>query len=236
MKKYLISYGDDHYIKQRERFKASAEASAFFDDIQIFSTSDIDPVFYKKVYEPIKFGRGGGYWIWKPYFIKRVLDTLEIDDLLVYCDIGCTINSSGKQRFEEYIDILASSKTGSIDFGLSFKEYQFTKKEVFDHFGSSNEIINSTHLVGGIQILRKCSHTIKIVNKWYDTAVNYPFLFTDEKQIPQHPGFIAHRNDQSIFSVIRNTYGANIIPDETYFSDFVRDGHRFPFWATRLRG
>jgi len=235
MSVHLATYGDALYMKLKNDFIRSAEQSLFFDKIHSFSELDIDQAFYKNVYEPLMTSRGGGYWIWKPYFVKLVLDSLQDNEILFYIDAGSHINSNGYQRFSDYIKMVKASATGTIDFGLHWREYQFTKQEVFDFFRSPQQIVNSGQLVGGILILRKCAHVMMLVNKWYDIAVNHSFLFTDEKIKQQHDGFIDHRHDQSIFSVIRKTYGANIIPNETFFHDYERDGQNFPIWATQLK-
>lgn len=234
MKKHLVTYGDSNYARQREVFKASALASGFFDKVHLFTDLDIDTVFYKKVYAPIKSYRGGGFWIWKPYFIKKVLDSIDDGDVLIYSDAGCVINVHGKKRFDEYIDMLHASETGTIDFKLGWREYQYTKREAFEHFNSPDEIINSHQLHATVIILMKCPHALKLVNEWYNTAVNHAVLFTDEKELPQHPKFIDHRHDQSIFSIIRKTYGANIVSDDTDYYDF-KTGEKFPFWAMRMK-
>jgi hypothetical protein len=235
MKLHLVTYGDALYTDLKTQFIQSAVSSHFFDKIHAFSHQDIDPVFYANIYEPIMSCKGGGYWIWKPYFVKRVLDQIEDGDVLIYCDAGSRINRNGEKRFEDYINMVLQSPTGSLDFGLFWREYQYTKREVFEFFQSPPQIINSGQLVGGILLLKKCPHTEMLVNKWYDTAVNHPFLFTDNSVQQQHPGFIEHRHDQSIFSVIRKTYGAHILANETYFQDYERDGQHYPFWATQLK-
>lgn len=235
MKKHLVTYGDTNYKDIKESFLKSAVTAGFFDEIHSFSELDLDAGFYKKIYEPVKSCRGGGYWIWKPYFVKKILNNLETNDILIYCDAGCTINKNGKNRFNQYIDMVLAAESGTVDFALNWREYQFTKAEVFSYFQSASEIMNSAQLVGGILILRKCPHTIKLVDLWLETAVNHPFLFTDEQKSSQYEGFIDHRHDQSIFSVIRKTYGANIIPNETSFRDFEKKGQPFPFWATQFK-
>ena len=237
MKKYLITYGDENYVSQLEFFKETAIASSFFDELRIFGPKDIGPEFADQVGETLQVSKGGGFWLWKPYFIKRMLDELKDDDILVYCDAGCIINGRGKERFDEYISLLISAETGTLDFDVGLKEYEYTKQEIFDHFDSSESLINSNQLIATVLIFRKCTPAIKLVEEWVQTACNHPLLFTDELVMNhQYEGFIDARHDQSVFSVIRKTRGANIIPDETYFLDFIRDGSRFPFWATRLKG
>jgi hypothetical protein len=42
--------------------------------------------------------RGYGYWIWKPYLIKKKLNELNNGDFLIYADCGCEINKNGKKK------------------------------------------------------------------------------------------------------------------------------------------
>lgn len=237
MKIYLISYGDDKYKSQRDFFLETAIASSFFDEIKIFSRKDIEPEYILEIGERLQRPRGAGYWLWKPYFVKKTLEEMKDGDILVYCDAGCMINGEGRVRFEEYVNLLIASSTGTLDFELPLKELVWTKQEIFDEFDSSDEIINSNQLVGTVLLLRKCTKVNQLVEEWYGTACNHTYLFTDElNPSAQHKDFIENRHDQSIFSVIRKTRGANAIPDETYFLDFIREGQPYPFWATRLKG
>jgi len=235
MKKYVISYGDDKFASQLEFFRQTAIFSAFFDKILIFGPKDISDDFNKNISQISSVNKGGGYWLWKPYIIKKVLDELDEGDVLIYCDAGCMINSNGRERFDEYIQLLNDSASGTIDFQLPHKEYEYTKQEIFNHFNAGEAVINSDQLMSTVLILKKCPHSSILVETWYKTACDYPLLFTDALVVPQHQEFIDCRHDQSLYSVIRKIYGANIIPDETWFTDFLRFGRDYPFWATRLR-
>ncbi|MCX2477767.1 hypothetical protein OQY15_01620 [Pedobacter sp. MC2016-15] len=236
MKKHIITYGDDAYRKQREFLAQTALSSQFFDNIRIFTPDDIGHEFIEQVEETIKMPKGGGYWLWKPYIIKQTLDSIDEDDILVYCDAGCMVNDSGRKRFEEYLEMLRLSTTGTVDFELPLEEFRFTKKEIFDYFDTPAESINSNQLMATVVLLRKCAHSVMLVNEWYETACDNPFLFTDEIIVnTQHPDYQANRYDQSVFSIIRKQNGCNPIADETYFLDFLRQGWPFPFWATRFR-
>jgi hypothetical protein len=236
MKKYLISFGDDHYVNQKLFFKQKATASGFFDDIKIFSPKDISAAFIDKVGSIIQSKKGAGFWIWKPFFIKQVLDRISHNDILMYCDVGCFINRSGEKRYHQYLEMLNDSDTGTVDFELPFREYEFTKQEIFNHFESPEVLINANQLMATVLLVRKCEYTSMLVNYWYNTAINYPSLFTDEITLVQHQAYVAARHDQSVFSVIRKQFGANKIADETYFNDFGKDGIQYPFWAKRLKG
>lgn len=236
MKTHFITYGDDKYRAQRKFLKQTAIDSNFFDEVKIFSPAAIDPIFAKRFKTILEQSKGGGYWIWKPYLIKKILDTLPEDDILIYADAGCLINKSGKKRFHDYLTLLKATDTGTIAFELPHKENEYTKQEVFDYFNTTTEIINSNQLIATVIMLRKCQHATQLIDKWYDTLYENLSLFTDQKDAAlQQKSFIDHRHDQSIFSVLRKTHGALILPDETYFPNFMQDGAKYPFWATRLR-
>jgi len=235
MKIHLITYGDKRYADQRENFRQSALASGFFDSISIFTPLDIEESFRSQFHEIFKYRRGGGYWIWKPYFIKKALDQIQNDEVLIYCDAGCTINANGKPRFEEYISKLFTHPSGVIAFQLRFFEYQYTKQEIFNYFHAGQELVNSQHYLSGIILLRKSAQSIIMINSWLQAVYDDPWLFTDVLKLSQHKDFVENRHDQSIWSMLVKIYGAVSIPDETYFLDFEEEGQSFPFWATRLK-
>ena len=238
MKIHLISYGDAKYLTQKDFLKETALASSFFDDVTIFGSQDLDKTFVAQFQSILMNYRGGGFWIWKPYVVKKALAALPKDDILVYCDAGCMINSRGAKLFQQYVDLVMQSDTGSVALELqTFKEIEFTKQEVFDYFESTSAMKNSDQLVGGIFLLKKGSNATLLVDEWYNTLCKNPLLFTDDKNIlNQNPSFMKHQNDQSIFSIIRKTFGTELVPDESYFLDFLRDGQHSPIWAARLRG
>ncbi|WP_316841413.1 hypothetical protein [Pedobacter gandavensis] len=235
MKKHLISFGDGNYEQRIPVFKSVAIASSFFDTVTVYRAEDLDPEFVNRFYEVLKFTRGGGF-IWKPYFIKKALEKIEDNDILIYCDAGCHINKFGKERFYQYLDLLNQSERGVLTFQMTHKEYKYTKREVFNYFGTTDAVTDSGQLVATIILLRKCDYSMRLVNLWNDAVYTKPDLFTDHlEQGIQHPDFIAHRHDQSIWSILAKTHGADIIPDETYFEDFGKDGIPFPLWAARIR-
>lgn len=233
---HLISYGNDHYASQKKFFRETAEASRFFDTLVMYGPEEIAIDFRAKFQLLLNQQKGGGYWVWKPYILKKCLANLAEDDLLIYCDTGCMINLNGKERFAAYIELLMESKFGSIAFELPHAEIEYTKQEVFDYYHSSPAIVNSNQLMATVILLRKCKHATQLLDEWYQVLFQQPLLFTDDLvRSRQHPRYLTHRHDQSIFSVIRKTYGTEIIADETYFLDFFREGQAYPFWSAHLR-
>ena len=237
MKIHLITYGNDKYAKQREFLKETAIASSFFNVIDVYTPNDIADDFKEKYKYIWNSRRGGGYWIWKPLIVRRALEALPKDDVLIFCDAGCMINRKGKKRFDEYIDQLMSSATGSIAFEVHHKEYEYTKREIFNYYGTTDDIKNAGQTISGIMLFRKGEHATMLMDKWYQAVLDYPMLLTDYYDPAiQDPRFVENRHDQSLISILRRKYGSEFIRDETYFLDFVREGQDYPFWASRLSG
>jgi len=234
---HLISYGNEKYAFQREFFKRNALASGFFDTVTVFSQADLANDFKKQYQDILALSRGAGYWIWKPYLVKKVLESLSEGDILIYCDSGCMINRRAKKRFQEYIDILINAESHTLGFELDHREEEYTKAEVFEYLKSPESIKQTKQLIGGILFFQKSVSSTKLVERWNEVLKVEPLLFTDElTPTMQHVDFKGHRHDQSIFSIIRKTHGTATLADETYFNDFVREGQDFPIWATRLSG
>ena len=94
--KYFISYGDASFSEYRKKIVEEAESTNLFDKIIIYSHEDLgEDILSSKAF---KFRKGGGYWSWKPYIIDKTLEIMSENDVLLYCDVGCTINKSKKWK------------------------------------------------------------------------------------------------------------------------------------------
>lgn len=245
--KYFYTYSDDVFKNNREILLREAVCCNWFDKCTALSQNDLSKDFKEKFNHILRHSKGGGYWIWKPYVIKTRLDMINDGDFLIYIDAGCKLNSrpEAKKRFDEYINMLNNSDKGLIAFQLEHPEYKYTKKEILDYFNireNDDEILNSGQLVGGIQVIKKNQHSVKLINEWYDTLVKCSSLFTDEKSKKQDSRFIDNRHDQSVFSIIRKKHGAIVLPDETFFKQKHKWGGfgedtslKCPFWACRKK-
>ena len=154
---HLISYGNKLYNKAKIRLKKEAEKTNWFDSIKIYSPSDLSKEFREKYRNILNQKRGAGYWIWKLDIIKNRLKDISDNDFLIYLDAGCSINSKGKERFFEYIDLLKNSDEGIISFQMQHLEKIWTSKQIFHYFNlePEKEIGNTGQYVGGILIMKK---------------------------------------------------------------------------------
>ena len=240
---HFITYGDSVFEKSKNRIFNEATSSGWFDTVSKYGPEDIDDNFKNRFKNVLSSKRGGGYWIWKPYFIKNKLNEINDGDILIYLDAGCTINKQGGLRFQEYIEMLNNSDEGTISFLLDRIERNYTSKKIFDYLDVdiNSDIANNSQTMATILILKKNSKTIKLVEIWNNVLYNDPLLFTDayNKKEMNHKDFIDNRHDQSIFSIIRKKNGSLMLDDETWFGGYDQFGKsvskKFPFWSTRRK-
>lgn len=242
---YFFSYGDDKYKNSKQRIKKEA-INFGFDRVDIYGREDITQDFIDKTQPYINHPRGGGYWLWKPFFLKKTFDMMNHGDYCVYADAGCTINSFGRERFKYYLSLLDNSESGVFRFKFgSTSEYVFTSQKVFEFFNKidDQEFQSTSHLMATILIFKKNENSENFVNKYFEITINSPEIFSDTfndyKRIDE---FSDHRHDQSVSSCLVKLVVGNavIIQDETYASDMngwqsLFYEKKIPFLATRIR-
>lgn len=229
----FLSFADNKYNATLERIKNEALSSSFFDEVKTYTENDL-PDELKNFCTSNK--RGFGYWIWKPYFVYKTISEINEDDILVYSDAGCKINQEGKNRFDEYVEMVKNNHYANISFQMGHLEKRFTKGEVFKYFDAYDQL-DTGQIANCAIILRKNEHTVSLIKLWYDTCINERHLITDSpSSVPNDPLFYDHRHDQSIFSVIRKKYGTIFLDDETYKLD--NNGSfdtKFPIHCSRIK-
>ena len=214
---WFFTYGDKKFEKSKLRIEKEAEESGFFHKITLFGPEDIDEAFLENTRPYISCERGGGYWLWKPYFIKQVFSQMKEDDCCVYLDAGFTINKKGKKRFFEYIKMLENSESGLLVFHLGehgWLENHWTNEATLKYFDCGIAIRNSPQILTGAIMFKKTKISCKVIDEFYNTALLRPDLFSDQYHDYQNPSFKEHRHDQSIFSILAKKHNALQLQDE----------------------
>ena len=155
-------------------------------------------------------------------------------------DAGCSINTNGKTRFNEYIEMLNNSNESIISFQCGGAiEKKYTNKELFHHFNMNTNDANgnSRQIVGGILIMKNTEKMMKMIDECINVLRTNNLLVTDHyNKLGQRNDFIDNRHDQSILSLVRKKHGSIVLTDETWFTPFGNEPSlKFPFWATRKR-
>lgn len=240
VKLHLLSFGAPYesFKNAHKRFYANARSFNSFDSISIFSEKTIykfckDITKYK---DTLSRTKGYGYWVWKYFLISELMNVVEENDIILYADIGCTFNKKGSKKFKEYI--AKTKENGALTFELEHQEFKYTKKDTYvEVFGDSLENYYSPQRLAGIFFVANNKFNKLIIEEIKRIAISDDFQLLSDKnsQLKNHEGFIEHRHDQSLFSLICKKYNLLTLKDETYFRNFQKEGIKFPIWASRNR-
>tara|TARA_B100001057_G_C22838855_1_gene946267 strand:- start:1825 stop:2628 length:804 start_codon:yes stop_codon:yes gene_type:complete len=243
MKIYFLTYGDRKFYISKKHLVSLAKKSEFFDHFLSLGPKDLDKEFKEKNKKILQNPRGGGFWIWKYHIISKLLEEINENDIIVYCDAGASINTSltAKKRFYEYIDMLKDSQFSNLRMECEegYIENQYTYKETFEYFNlkPDSDFGNSLQLQAGHMLFKKNSDSINYFHKYDEFLREKSELITDSiNKATQINNFVENRHDQSIFSLLSKVLGAVIIPNETEFRLRPELQHNYPFLSVRAYG
>lgn len=173
--------------------------------------------------------KGRGYWLWKPFLTFETLLTMRDGEYLLYCDAGAALISSPSPLFE------LAARTGGLLFfeiGNGYRNAHYVKRDCFILLGCDCERFWEAQQVNGaFFVLQKNARTLQLVAEWVAWSDSLE-LITDAPNrcgMPDRPGFIAHRYDQAILSLLVAKHGFARYPDPSQHGESVRsDPHRNP--------
>lgn len=161
-----------------------------------------------------KMTKGYGYWLWKPYIVKKTIETMKDGDVLLYLDAGCEMNISKPDDMNRLIGL--AMKHDMVYTGSGMPTSRNTKKDVMIEMGMYDEkSCRAVQNQAGVVFYHVNERTRKFANEWYnicsDKTDNYRMINECGwiKNIPSIEGvhrFDAHRHDQSIFSLLAYKY------------------------------
>lgn len=207
-----------------------------FDDIKVGGNHALGADFWRDRGALVsKHKRGYGLWSWKPYLILKRLEAIEDGTFLMYADVGCSLNPEGRSRLREYFN-MTSSGPGWLCFSLRGNTIgQWTKRAMLRSHGLDDSITRTRpQLAAGIHFIRACPATRTLASRWYD-ACGREKEMNDVVSADEHPEFIAHRHDQSAFSLMAVDGPVESIPDESWFEPDWNANLRYPVHARRWK-
>lgn len=223
-----INYSDWKYKKAQKFNSITATQKGKVDKVISYSPKDIDMEFRKKNASILNQDRGNGFWLWKPYIIRKTLDSLQQNDYLIYLDSGAfyinNVQYLIKAMEKEMQDIMA--------FELPFKERHYSKRDVFISMGCDEPRYTDTNQrMATMIIIKKTNWTQCFINEWLQFAQLEDIITDAKNHMGQYNynGFVDNRHDQSIFSVLSKKYKIKAFRDPSQYG-------RFPklFWSRKI--
>lgn len=213
---YVINYSDAKYEANRKANTSSAYKYGKVDKVIEYSPSDIDPSFVEENKKIFEYKRGAGLWLWKPYIIKRTLEFMKDGEWLFYCDAGALFID----KVDKLVDFAIAQNTNILLFDISLLNRQFTKREAFIKMGVEDHSENQ--ILSGYILLKKCQESIALVDEWLEGCKDEQ-LNSYERMCPEieeWPDFFAHREDQSVLTLLALKHGYKSYRDPSDYGEF----------------
>ncbi|TXN23974.1 hypothetical protein [Methylobacterium sp. WL9] len=238
----LISFAEGVFRPRKAQFQAEAEAIDLYDEIQVHETATLPADFVCRHENfMVDNPRGYGFWIWKPLIVLEALRASGPNDIVVYSDVGFTIQTEGRARMAEYLDITRASPFGMLSFDNTHIEYVWTKRDLALRLNvDSNPVVMATsQIAAGFFIVRPTASNIELMREWCAVAVEDNYRFSDDSPsiAPNDDRFVEHRHDASIGSLLRKKRGTTLTHYDVQPYDHAFEWRRpsLPMLATRLR-
>jgi hypothetical protein len=201
----LVTYGDENFSESRDRLAASARKYGIPATFVYSRKELVDSDFYRENKEILDQPKGGGYWLWKPYFILKTLKMLNCGDVLIYSDSGSEIIAP----MDEFIEISTRNTDVAVFSTRGFQNKYWTKRDVFVFLGiDSEEYWNMEQVWGGYIVIRKSDFSMKFIAEWLQVSTTGD-LITDAPGFlgkQEFPELIMHKHDQAILSTLSAKY------------------------------
>jgi hypothetical protein len=234
MKKVFLSFADKRMFRAANRIRRQAEAMTVYDKIVVADEASLDADFLEEFRAWLIPGsRGFGYWCWKPQIVLQTLREMEDGDVLQWTDVGCHLNPGGRDRLLEYFRIAANTPGDVLGFSAKLppfprddrflpdaSEFRWTKGDLFDYFGLREDVTmtHSSQIGTTTFFVKKSPASVAFVEQWL-WAWRSGFHYADDSpsKSPNLEGFVQHRHDQSIFSLIGKIRGIETLSAFEYW-------------------
>lgn len=198
--------GNKKYIEAGQRLTNQASNLNLFNKITLYTDEDLknDNIFWDK-HSTFTNSRGYGYWLWKPYIIKKTLDQLKDRDILLYLDAGCEIDTRNKDKILYYLELVKTDYL--IGTYTTYMEKQYNKMDLILYLDMlDDKYLNTYQHQAGLILIFICDKTRSLINEWYNIGCDYHNIDDSQSINKNLDCFIEHRHDQSIFSLLTKKY------------------------------
>jgi hypothetical protein len=221
MNTVLVSFASKEYYGSQARLNASARQHGIRTVFSYRERELFRSQFFKECKHIFSHKKGFGYWAWKPYVILDALERIPHDSILVYSDPGAKVIGDLRPLFE----ICERVKTAMLFNNFDYKNRMFPKRDCFVLMGCDEaRYWDGLHLDAAFQIYMNNRFSRSFVHEWLSYA-------KDERIITDLPntcgladleGFVSHRSDQSILSLLAIKYDLEIFRVPSQFGNYYK--------------
>jgi hypothetical protein len=204
MKKTVVTFGSHGpYISAGVRLMKQCENSHLFDNHILYTPEQLQSDFWNRHKQFVEMNpRGYGYWLWKPYIIKKTMQSMKDGDILLYMDCGCELDIEKSSRIQEKITLVKHELLIGTIFSPHHTDASWTKRDVIDRIRLPMNLLSTPQRQAGALLFLVCPRTRILVHEWYALCCDYHNIDDSPSILPNAPTFVEHRHDQSVFSLL----------------------------------
>jgi hypothetical protein len=221
MKVVLTNLSSKLYEKSRFRLNNSAKRNGIV-HINSYDFEDIKKSsFYLDNKNILNKPKGMGYWLWKPYIILETMKTLSDGDIVIYSDCGIEVIDN----LQPLINICLEQHPILLFANGDFRNLEWTKRDCFVLMGCDNELYwNGRQCDAAFSLFRKSEASLSFLNEWLQYCSNEKIITDLPNQCGKEnlQGFIDHRQDQSILSLLAQLHQVPLFRMPTQFGNHYK--------------
>lgn len=229
-KHILISYANENMKYSLKQWELQARNIPLFDEVIAYTHKDLPDTILN--HPLMKYQRGGGYWVWKPFLIWKTLQDYPEGTKVFYMDAGCSVYPG--EEWETFFSELDNYDTLLFQYDSFIPSWEkhfgqghssicyWTKKytlDFFDNYLGKKDFHNYNKVEGGYVFIKGRNN--QFVKEWLTLTLDYPQLIIDpdEKEKNNQYAFFCgfHRHDQTIVTPLAykytNTKTVKVLPD-----------------------
>jgi hypothetical protein len=216
---YVVSYAngrflDSQKILEKQCYKFGA------DKVLSFGENHIDKDFFDKNHKILSSPRGAGYWLWKQYFINKVLQEVNNDDIVMYVD-------SGAYPIHDLKSLPMDDPVNCFEV-YGHKNKVWTKYDCFYIMNCiGQKYYEPYQILGGFQIYKKNKISESFVKENLEFCQMYQAISDSPSVLGKNDiEFKDHRHDQSIFTNLCIKYDIKPHRDPSQWGNEVADKYQ----------
>lgn len=228
----LLTYADDRFgdpsgrtfLAAQQRCLASGLAPGGCDAVVGVGPGSLDAEFTQRNAEHFKRPRGAGYFVWKPYVVRRQLEALADGEWLFWCDAGAYLIAP----IDPLVAWAEREGRDVVVFDIDHLEREWTKRDAFVLLEADEpRFADTRQRLSGFFLLRRSPLALAVVDEWLAAAQDLRAITDDASVLglPDHPGFTEHRHDQSLLSLITKKHGIPAARDPSEYGNRLADGY-----------
>jgi hypothetical protein len=155
--------------------------------------------------------RGAGAWVWKPYVILRHLLEIPQGDVLLYLDGDLSLQDDPSHFALKARDLGVATCLG----WEGGTHVRFTKRDCLIRLDADREpYLSAVQAWAAAIAVHNVPQATMLIVEWL-LACCAPDVLTDSPShlAPEHPGFLEHRYDQSVLSIVLMKSGVPFLPN-----------------------